>query len=683
MEPDRTTRHFFSKRPWLEKWGAVLVILLTACVAYLPLAGSVGYYRDDWHVLWAAVEQGPKGIIDQHTLDRPLMGVMYAGMDILLGQKPLAWQFFALGVRVAGAWILLWLLRSIWPDHKLPTLYMTLLFVIYPGFYQQANAHTYQNHLLALLFGLLSLALTVQFTQSRSKETKLLLAGLSILSGLACYMMFEWMIGLEGLRLLLLWYLGSHRQTSASFFSRVRKLLPVWLPSLGGAAGYLIWRIVFFKSARSVTDVGALARRYFADPGGNILRVILESAKDLFETIFSAWFTPLYQLSASLTLGDAFIGLGLALAAVAICLLYLRAFPSVPSDPDVKPLSAGLWLGAFAVLVAVLPPILAERQVEFRDGLERYSLTAIAGVVIFLVSLIYNSLCLARRNTAILALVAIGVLTQYSSMVSFRNFWDFQRQLWWQLSWRAPDLKDNTAIIPLLPPGYRFAEGYEVWAPANLIYRPDTVRVAVSGEALNNQTILYLTEQLNLGRNIRKVEYTVDFKNSLVMAIPAAGSCLHVFNGERLEYSLDEDPLIRIAGGYSRPSMIQTEAAGRQPPQDIFGAEPQHGWCFYYQKASLARQRGDWQEVVRLGDEAAARGFQPQDIVEWLPFYEGYVHLWHYDQIGWIAGILRSDHFFIVGYCQQFRDFSPDPNAPDQSEQFMIENLCGQLNAIQ
>lgn len=679
-------RHFFSERPWLEKWGAALVILLAACAAYLPLAGSVGYYRDDWHVLWAAVEQGPQGIIDQHTLDRPLMGVMYAGVDILLGQRPLAWQLFAFGVRVAGAWVLLWLLRSVWPAYKRPTLFMSLLFVVYPGFYEQANAHTYQNHLLALLFGLLSIAFTVQFTQAKFKGAKLLLAMLSILSGLACYMMFEWMIGLEGLRLLLLWHLDSRRHEPAVFLRRLTRLLPAWLPGLGGAGGYLIWRIVFFKSARSVTDIGALASRYIADPGGNLLRIGLESIKDLFETIFSAWFTPFYQLAGSLTLADAFTGLGLALAAAVICLLYIKAFPSDQPDPASErrdPLSAGLWVGAFAVLVAVLPPILAERHVEFRDGLERYSLTAMAGVAIFLISLIYTSLLPARRNSLMIALAAIGVLTQFSSMVSFRNFWEYQRQLWWQLSWRAPDLKDNTAIIPLLPPGYRLAEGYEVWAPANLIYRPGDSRVVISGEALNNQTVLYLTEQLNLGRNMRKVEYTVDFKNSLVMAIPASGSCLHVFDGEKPETSLDDDPLIRIAGEYSRLSMIRTEAEGYRPPEEIFGPEPQHGWCFYYQKVSLARQGGDWEEIVRLGEEAAAKGLQPQDIVEWLPFYEGYVHLWKYEQADRIASILRSDHFFIVGYCQQFQDFTPDPNAPDQAEQFKVENLCGQLDAIQ
>ncbi|MCC6146330.1 MAG: hypothetical protein IT308_02050 [Anaerolineaceae bacterium] len=678
-------KSLFSRRPGLEKWAAALSLLLVAGAAYLPLAGTMGYYRDDWHVLWAAVEQGTAGIIDQHTLDRPLMGVVYAGIDFLLGHHPLGWQLFAFGVRIAGAWVLLWLLRSLWPNNKSQTLFMTLLFAVYPGFYQQANAHTYQNHLVALLFGLLSIALTVQFVRAKFRGAQVFLAALSIFFSAACYMMFEWMIGLEGLRLALLWFLESSPRP-AGFFRRVGGMLRAWLPNLVGVGGYLVWRIVFFKSARSVTNIPALAHRYLADPGGNILRVIAEGFKDLFETLFSAWFTPLYQLIGQLTPVEVIAGMGLALFAAAIALLYLKAFPSRDEGASISScmsFSAALWIGFFAALTAVLPPILAERHVEFRDGLDRYSLTAMAGVAIALGGLIDRVLLPSRRNTLFIALVAIGVFTQFSGMVYFRTFWDYQRQLWWQLNWRAPDIKEDTALIPLLPSGYRLAEGYEIWAPANLIYRPGVNRVAISGEALNNQTSFYLTEQLNLGRNMRKVEYTVDFKNSLVMAIPAAGSCLHVLDGERPEYSLNDDPLTRISGGYSRIAMIQTETSSRRPPEDIFGAEPPHTWCFYYQKASLARQRGDWQEVVRLGKEAAARGLQPQDIVEWLPFYEGYVHLWQYEEINRIAGILRSDHFFIVGYCQQFQDFVPDPDAPDQSEQFMVENLCGQLDAIQ
>lgn len=60
------------------------------------------------------------------------------------------------------------------------------------------------------------------------------------------------------------------------------------------------------------------------------------------------------------------------------------------------------------------------------------------------------------------------------------------------------------------------------------------------------------------------------------------------------------------------------------PPDIPFGSEPAHDWCYYYQKASLARQIGDWNEVVRLGEEASTLELSPVDEIEWMPFLEGY-----------------------------------------------------------
>jgi hypothetical protein len=63
------------------------------------------------------------------------------------------------------------------------------------------------------------------------------------------------------------------------------------------------------------------------------------------------------------------------------------------------------------------------------------------------------------------------------------------------------------------------------------------------------------------------------------------------------------------------------------PPAAIFGAEPPHGWCYYYEQASLARQLGDWTKVATLGDSAFALKDYPNGPLERLPFIEGYAHV--------------------------------------------------------
>ncbi|HEX2055677.1 MAG TPA: hypothetical protein VHF07_04235, partial [Nitrospiraceae bacterium] len=57
----------------------------------------------------------------------------------------------------------------------------------------------------------------------------------------------------------------------------------------------------------------------------------------------------------------------------------------------------------------------------------------------------------------------------------------------------------------------------------------------------------------------------------------------------------------------------------------VFGREPHHTWCYYFQKADLARQLNDWSEVTRMADETRVLGLLPADPTEWLPFLEGYL----------------------------------------------------------
>jgi hypothetical protein len=42
------------------------------------------------------------------------------------------------------------------------------------------------------------------------------------------------------------------------------------------------------------------------------------------------------------------------------------------------------------------------------------------------------------------------------------------------------------------------------------------------------------------------------------------------------------------------------------PPTDVL-PEPEHEWCYFFTKAELAQQQGDYEQVVALGDEAMSK----------------------------------------------------------------------------
>jgi hypothetical protein len=64
----------------------------------------------------------------------------------------------------------------------------------------------------------------------------------------------------------------------------------------------------------------------------------------------------------------------------------------------------------------------------------------------------------------------------------------------------------------------------------------------------------------------------------------------------------------------------------------IYYPEPAHSWCYYFEKADLARQFGDWKEVAKLGDAALKLEDHPNNPVERFVFIEGYAHAGDWDR---------------------------------------------------
>lgn len=58
----------------------------------------------------------------------------------------------------------------------------------------------------------------------------------------------------------------------------------------------------------------------------------------------------------------------------------------------------------------------------------------------------------------------------------------------------------------------------------------------------------------------------------------------------------------------------------------IFGPEPEKDWCYYFEKADLARQFSKWEEVLSLYDQARTADLQPIFGPEYIPLIEAYVN---------------------------------------------------------
>jgi hypothetical protein len=618
-----------------ETFVSVLLILLATAITYGISIPNLGYYYDDWYLLWSGQARGAESIISLFSTDRPYMGVVYSYVYRLLGDSILNWHLYALLWRFIGGLAFFWILRLIWPKQKYITTLMAVLFVVYPGFLSQPDANTKQNHLFGFATGLLSIAFMLQALKTSSKVGKIAYSLISVVLTANYLFIYEYMIGLEGMRLVLLGFI-----LYQNGFTKVRSLfketIKKWWPYPLVMAGFLYWRIFIFDSSRNATDATQLAFNYRSDLLNMSLRLIFETLKDFLDTTLFAWFVQPFQLYTKAEYADLFLAFVVAGIVIGLAWLYSRLFKKWWGDEfheadTPTQIKNFIWIGAFITLCAIAPVILSAREFDPTDTYKSYGLHPTAGVIILIAGLILM-IQPNFRKLGLLALIGISVSAQVLNSTNWERYWDYQRETWWQLTWRAPDVRSNTLVMTYFNIDFGLQQDYEIWGPVNLIYRPEPSKAPpINAEVLNKDTALNILRGDALGRRMRDFDMQRDFTKVLLISLPSKNSCIHVIDGTLPVYSEYESLLVRRVGAYSVLKRINTEGESPVPPVAIFGTEPAHDWCYYYQKASLARQIGDWNEVGRLYDEMIDRGFTASDKSEVFPFIEGLVNLGRHD----------------------------------------------------
>jgi hypothetical protein len=415
--------------------------------------------------------------------------------------------------------------------------------------------------------------------------------------------------------------------------------------------------------------VDVLLGSYEAMPVHGFLFVLIESIKDWIETTFFAWAVPIYQFMSGFRYRDVLTALALAVLGVAMVLGYRRLVSrDAPPGPFETDHAARDWirLGGLIIILTTAPIILAGRNVIFGIQWDRYTFQSLAGVALFLGGVVFYSLRGGSRWVLISGLIAIGLMTQFFSAAYYRDFWTAERDLWWQLAWRAPGIRPGTTVVASLPGPYQMAEEYEVWGPLNLVFSPGEPIVPLAGQVPFPGIIVDLERGTIEQRRVRDTAVVNrDYGEALIASMPGSSSCLHVLDGANPQLSPQEpDSIARIAQ-YSKIERVDTTAPPALPPGEIFGPEPPHDWCYYYQKIGLALQRGEAGEAARLADEALAQDFRPEDSSEWMPVIEAYLQNGQPKEAKQASKFI-TDQSTRVYLCQQLRQAGTTQQAGTQ-----------------
>jgi hypothetical protein len=657
---------------------APLALLIVCLLAFGLLAPWLGFYWDDWAKILVSRLWGLSGYWGYYASDRPLSAWTHILFTPVLGHTPLTWHIFMVvltWLTAAGAW---WTMSRLWPKKQEPAVYAALLFAVYPAFTLHSEAVTFHQQMLQYALFFLSMGATVQAWRRPARFrlwTVVALAAMALQLSVT-----EYFAALELLRPVVLLVLASELALSPG--KRIAAALRRYAPYLALLLAYAVWRFFLMELPNEDPYQTEMLALLFSQPAAALGRLFIWVLQDGLHVMVGVWTEAIrFDQVAGMTpfkIASVLLSLGLA-GGLALYLSRLGYPQSEAEMPQRRWLRQALVLGVLGLLLGLTPAWLTGREVLGDFHANRYSLPALFGASLLLAAAVewFGSGRL-QKGLMIGALAGIAVFVQLSAANEARWAWEQQKDVYWQFYWRAPSIEPYTALVT----EYEIFENqglFSTSAAYNLLYpQPE-----------NSDTLAYWAytlfprftgidpDQLDFAYHtqFRTLEYMGEAANSVLMSYDLSqANCLWLLSPQD-----DAEPhlsnLVKDFLPLSNLSRIGSEpAAEGYPPADFFGPEPEHDWCYYYQKADLARQYQEWQTAADLGDQAQALGYSLSDSRssnphEWLPFIEAYAHTGNWNEAGGLSQtVLSQNPAYGPALCSAWQRIQSSTGSPQSAD---------------
>jgi hypothetical protein len=633
-----------------------LLFLVVTILAYGLLLPLTGFYWDDWPFAWIAKFLGPQEFIPAFVQVRPFLGPIFFVTTSLIPPVPLYWQIFAILIRFLSGPSVWFALNQVWPHHKRQILIVSLLFLVFPGYSQHWVAFTHINQeWIPFIFYLLSFGFTAralrtslalpknagtivsadeahltkqypltnnhQITSTRSISTtsyrkNTIYALLLLIPGV---FPTEYFVSIEPIRFLFIWVILSEEING--FWQRLIQSLKHWLPYLLVWLANAAWLAYFYTiGGYESYDVEVVREPV------TIIQIFSTIAEAIWKAGFYIWGQVLILTTQAITAPTTLATFALMIVAFVLVLFYFIKFNSSEEQTRTFAISAVL-IGLAGIILGRIPSFAAGLPLTLQSSYDRFMISMMLGGSLFVTGLIELIIRSARIKTYLFALlIALGIGQQFFNANVFRRDWAKQQEIYWQLAWRIPALKPNTALFTdQMPIDYETDLSFT--APLNWMYAPNYKRSSLpyalfyTEKRLGGAALPSLEPNTKISLPIRWVSFHGSTSQVIVIHMPRNG-CLRVLDparGDEITYGRQSRFLVD-AIPLSDLSNIIVDA--NQTAKIPFFPEPKHTWCYYFAKAELAYQQENWSQVVQLIEEARSLGYEPEDPFEWLTYIE-------------------------------------------------------------
>lgn len=656
-------------RPKNSIWF-LIVLTLVVSISYAIGIDQLSFYGDDWIYIYNYHIAGAQSFPLFTRTDRPHSAWIYILTSALFGESALAYHILMLALRWLSAF-LFWRVLADAFGRKNAVYAAVFLFAVYPGFQQQPIAVEFIMHFTSLVLVLLSIRL-MQITYFLSSRKRIALLILSLVSGMLAIFTCEYFIGLELARPLFLYFTIQEHCPEKKSLKPTKKMLSIYIPYLFIVIFYFIWRIFIFSFTTYAPKLLYALQENFL----NGIRLLVEKiVKDLITVLVSAY-RMVFTRPANVS--TAFAAAILLLAAGSV-FCFMRANRNI--DNKNKSSTPGfnmLLTGCALLLFSGIPYWGTFLDISTEFPWDRSTLSFSPGAAVLIAAL------LEAAFKPLSFCIATAIITAFCTLFQVQNTQEYiieskkMNDYFWQLAWRMPQLDKGTILVSEDIPLDRTSDN-DLTPIVNWQYAPENRGLQYDYKYfdLHLRESTYYAEpgkSVEVDHIYRSHSFLSSTEKTLVIYYKKSG-CLQVLDSSNNNYPDLPESLRRIAS-ISDIDLIQLSPENHAVPPAAIGPEPEHDYCYYFQKTTLAQQNGKNDEAYELAAEALRSGLYPVFAPDLAPVVLAFLEagdIQSADKMITAAPIGTGDVDFLCNYWQ---NGLAGKNTPPELQDFYTSHGC-------